>query len=642
VLRTTAAVALAGALACGCTLALAYPERSPESSATACADEVDNDADGRADCYDPDCASFCAEDCTNSVDDDLDGATDCADTDCSDDPRCEEAGAALCADGADNDGDRRIDCDDDSCVGFCPEDDAATCSDGWDNDGDGLVDDGDPRCWLVTPLVTRRCASVEGSVLSSAFASVDDVGSDFYFTDGAPVQRRPPILGGAIELTAGMTAGTQRALAGTWEGTELELLVDGDVRLLLAPSATTGVDTPAFAAFHVLDVTVAGDTLRVAVPGAFETAELEPRDGWQLLTIVVRDGEIVVGLEPVAELGSGSAVSTDPIRAPRTEQLDVRLLLTGPGTLARVEASFGRLDPCPGPVPSIDAPSEDVGLDVAAAFWTNPSGGKQLCGLAVGCGPALQLYATSLEPTLVAPAPLGISASAVGLDYDPDSDLLHAVVTDPSDGRLRFFDSTDCVNWTERTVEGAPRVGPRYRNVDACASVRAVGLGGTVSYVVRDQRPDRARVHEIYWRTETGAGGVLARAVSTDGGASFGAPEIVLDGMSLGPMVEVTAPGDELLIAQVADPTVGEVGVRIGVFADGEYTAVPGPPLFPPSGVPGTFDRDAIRSVALETLGNGAFVLLGGLGDYQVPSDTDRRVRLANASFDAEDEDVDP
>ena len=49
-----------------------------------CEDGVDNDADGRIDCEDGECAgaSACQEDCADGVDNDVDGLTDCFDDDC--------------------------------------------------------------------------------------------------------------------------------------------------------------------------------------------------------------------------------------------------------------------------------------------------------------------------------------------------------------------------------------------------------------------------------------------------------------------------------------------------------------------------------------------------------------------------------
>ncbi len=54
-----------------------------------CGDGDDNDADGLADCADPDCA--CGEDCTLPGDEDGDGLADCADPDCDAEPTCCDA-----------------------------------------------------------------------------------------------------------------------------------------------------------------------------------------------------------------------------------------------------------------------------------------------------------------------------------------------------------------------------------------------------------------------------------------------------------------------------------------------------------------------------------------------------------------------
>ncbi len=67
-----------------------------KTTAEICNDALDNDGDGRVDCYDTDCANDAAcatnnvnaEICTNGVDDDNDGAIDCADTDCAANAAC--------------------------------------------------------------------------------------------------------------------------------------------------------------------------------------------------------------------------------------------------------------------------------------------------------------------------------------------------------------------------------------------------------------------------------------------------------------------------------------------------------------------------------------------------------------------------
>ncbi|MDB4988291.1 MAG: hypothetical protein JWN04_3469, partial [Myxococcaceae bacterium] len=56
-----------------------------------CADQVDNDHDGKVDCLDEDCAGTAScprEICGNTLDDDADGRADCADSDCASTPDC--------------------------------------------------------------------------------------------------------------------------------------------------------------------------------------------------------------------------------------------------------------------------------------------------------------------------------------------------------------------------------------------------------------------------------------------------------------------------------------------------------------------------------------------------------------------------
>ena len=103
----------------------------------ACADDTDNDGDGRVDCLDGDCADApnCLSAaygipyetaCDDGADNDNDLLVDCADDDCADAPSCQGADYAVvmedCTDGIDNDGDTLVDCVDDDCVGDpnCP------------------------------------------------------------------------------------------------------------------------------------------------------------------------------------------------------------------------------------------------------------------------------------------------------------------------------------------------------------------------------------------------------------------------------------------------------------------------------------------------------------------------------------------
>ena len=147
------------------TWQLKWVSASPDEVCDAPGDE---DADGLADCADPDCmGAFCASDgmqcnaaascscpggttetrCDDGWDDDCDGLVDCEDTDC-DAALC---GAEVdCGDDADNDGDGLIDCRDPGCTDVNPcEAFERSCGDAEDNDGDGLVDCQDLDCYLA-------------------------------------------------------------------------------------------------------------------------------------------------------------------------------------------------------------------------------------------------------------------------------------------------------------------------------------------------------------------------------------------------------------------------------------------------------------------------------------------------------------
>ncbi|MCB9745069.1 MAG: putative metal-binding motif-containing protein [Alphaproteobacteria bacterium] len=85
-----------------------------------CADGVDSDCDGVADCDTSDCVaeSVCTgveAECLDGADNDLDGLVDCEDGDCAADPIC--TGELACADGLDDDSDGQVDCEDDDCWG---------------------------------------------------------------------------------------------------------------------------------------------------------------------------------------------------------------------------------------------------------------------------------------------------------------------------------------------------------------------------------------------------------------------------------------------------------------------------------------------------------------------------------------------
>ena len=149
--KATMPVALA--LAAGCGANTNSDGRPPggegecvgNDCAEECSDGKDNDADGKTDCVDPDCASQDAcgggtggtvagplygvpyeTDCDNERDDDDDQLVDCDDPDCDSLELCgAEQGQGgiygapyeICGDQQDNDGDGRVDCDDVDCAG---------------------------------------------------------------------------------------------------------------------------------------------------------------------------------------------------------------------------------------------------------------------------------------------------------------------------------------------------------------------------------------------------------------------------------------------------------------------------------------------------------------------------------------------
>jgi len=120
-----------------------------------CTDGLDNDADAKTDCADPDCnlkscGTGCAcragrkaeGNCTNAADDDGDAKVDCADEDC--------AGAGCAADGGTG-------C---TCGGLAKKE--TDCRDTFDNDLDTAVDCADPDCLaqLCQPAPsTFRCGA---------------------------------------------------------------------------------------------------------------------------------------------------------------------------------------------------------------------------------------------------------------------------------------------------------------------------------------------------------------------------------------------------------------------------------------------------------------------------------------------------
>ena len=90
------------------------------------------------------------ENCGNAVDDNADGLADCADPQCRDDPQNPACGEGTCDDGLDNEGDGQADCADSDCFGLvgCTSE-TLWCGDGQDNDADGAADCADADCGYV-------------------------------------------------------------------------------------------------------------------------------------------------------------------------------------------------------------------------------------------------------------------------------------------------------------------------------------------------------------------------------------------------------------------------------------------------------------------------------------------------------------
>ncbi len=124
-----------------------------------CDDGQDNDGDGKADCFDPDCF----------------GKAGVCDT---------EDSSALCSDGQDNDGDGKADCADPDCFGMAGACDTETvCDDGSDNDNDGHVDCDDSDCAMAPD-----CQPVRGiwqDYTGSGTNVMDLVGAAIIFTPAA-------------------------------------------------------------------------------------------------------------------------------------------------------------------------------------------------------------------------------------------------------------------------------------------------------------------------------------------------------------------------------------------------------------------------------------------------------------------------
>jgi len=182
-MRTILISLLTLVLACGCTLFVDFePQNKKETN---CRDGLDNDNDGAADCYDPDCwfATNCTgELCDNGFDDDGDGFWDCEDPECFDHESCGNAGE-ICDNGFDDDGDAMVDCDDPECY-FHPHCTVTweDCTNLFDDDGDGDIDCEDMDCWEHIACMARELCTNNIDDDGDGYIDCDD--EDCYGIDG--------------------------------------------------------------------------------------------------------------------------------------------------------------------------------------------------------------------------------------------------------------------------------------------------------------------------------------------------------------------------------------------------------------------------------------------------------------------------
>ena len=123
-----------------------------------CANGIDDNGDGLADCNDPLCEHIfnCVREiCDIGIDDTFDGLSDCDDPQCSDFSQCLPED---CTNGVDDNADGLIDCNDPQCAEqfVCsPE----VCDNGIDDNGDGRIDCNDPQCEEVPRCLPEDCTN---------------------------------------------------------------------------------------------------------------------------------------------------------------------------------------------------------------------------------------------------------------------------------------------------------------------------------------------------------------------------------------------------------------------------------------------------------------------------------------------------
>ncbi len=150
-------------------------EPYPENTYDSCHDGIDNDDDGQFDCGDRGCQGImelcCLTEvddatCSNGVDDDGNGFADCQDFSCRNNRFVTACAAETdCGDRIDNDGDRRTDCNDTDCATSvdCAPPPEADCTNGADDNGNRRTDCADPGCY--------EDAACRGAENSLAFCS---------------------------------------------------------------------------------------------------------------------------------------------------------------------------------------------------------------------------------------------------------------------------------------------------------------------------------------------------------------------------------------------------------------------------------------------------------------------------------------
>jgi hypothetical protein len=161
-------------------------DRGPEvpvcGSREICGNNLDDDCNGLADCFDracqnePSCIDRKKESCANGIDDDGNGLTDCKDPACFGDKACVVPGREICNNNLDDDDDGAVDCSDSDCSSdpSCKTQPGnEICDNGEDDNGDRLVDCSDPQCRTFPACLQAACvADADFGAIASSGASV--------------------------------------------------------------------------------------------------------------------------------------------------------------------------------------------------------------------------------------------------------------------------------------------------------------------------------------------------------------------------------------------------------------------------------------------------------------------------------------